>query len=205
MLFCNSFKNKNTSAECLCPPVHTNGGDVIRFMNSSKTPVNHLYSTKDVKQFWQPSICELFNTRWAIWKCEIKINSLKYLCVKYNAVPQSILILVISEGINYWRGIPSGQVSSSWIILAFTIHIYNYRAELDMTDKSRENVFSPFMKYISHFWVLTEYIPVTSPSSLDYVIKFRWSTFIHATLCKYFEYGYMPVFLLIDITAEILH
>lgn len=51
------------------------------------------------------------------------------------------------------------------------MHIYNYRAELDMTDKSWENVFSPFIKYISQLWALTEYIPVTSPSSLDYVIK----------------------------------
>lgn len=98
----------------------------------------------------------------------------------------SILIPFKSEGINYWWCIASGRVSTGWIILAFTTHIYNYRAELEMTDKTWANSFSHFIKHISQLRALTEQIPVTSPSSLDYVIEFRWSTFIQVMLCKNF-------------------
>lgn len=64
------------------------------------------------------------------------------------------------------------------MIPAFALQTYNYRAELEMSDKTWANVFSPFMRRVSKLQDLTERIQLTSSSSLAHVIEFRWCAFI---------------------------
>lgn len=64
------------------------------------------------------------------------------------------------------------------MILAFHLHICNYRAELEMDDKRRANVFLLFTNCVSQRQDLTERIPGPSSSSLAHVIEFGWCTFI---------------------------